>query len=191
MVKQFCCIPERLHFTFSEFFNSDYAKQLDILNVTSDPKILTAIATTICCLLEPIRTLCNNFTINAGIEILNPNKKYVLVQLKQPEDLGITLTGGWRSKVLIEKCKSVLGIIMAATGHPYGECADIKRTPWSNLKLFCVLKTLHEAEYLHFDQLIYEYDTDCCHVGYRAGANRNEILLRKVVNNKLTYTKLN
>lgn len=191
MVKQFCHIPDKLHFTFNEFFNSDYAKQLDIPNVTSDPKILTTIATTICCLLEPIRALCNNFTIKVGVEILNPNKKYTLVQLKQPENLGLTITGGWRSKELIKKCRLVLQVIMAATGHPYGECADIKRTPWSNLKLFCVLKTLHEADYLNFDQLIYEYDTDCCHVGYRAGANRNEILLRKVVKGNITYTKLN
>lgn len=191
MTKQFCYIPDKLNFTFDEFFNSDYAKQLGIRNVTSDPKILTTIATTICCLLQPARTLCNNFTINAGVEILNPNKKYTLVQLKQPENLGFTLTGGWRSKELIDKCRSKLHVIMSSTGHPDGECADIKRSPWSNLKLFCVLKTLHEAEYLEVDQLIYEYDTDCCHAGYRAGGNRNEILLRKKVNGKFAYTKLN
>lgn len=191
MVNQICHIPGKLNFTFSEFFNSDYAKQLGISNVTSDPKILTTIMNTICCLLTPARVLCNNFTIDAGVEILNPNKKYKLVQLKQPENIGINLTGGWRSKELIDKCRSKLNIIMSSTGHPDGECADITRSPWSNLKLFCVLKTLHENDYLDFDQLIYEYDTDCCHMGYRVGSNRNEILLRKVVNGKFVYTKLN
>ena len=189
-MKQFCYIPAKLNFTFNEFFNSDYAKQLDVRNVTADPKILTTIMTTICCLLQPIRTLCNNFTINIGKEIPNPAKKYTLIQLKKPENLGLKLTGGWRSAELIKKCKEKLNIVMSPKGHPDGECADITRAPWSNLMLFCVLKTLQEAGYIEFDQLIYEYDTNCCHAGYRAGANRKEVKIRNKVNGEFVYTNV-
>ena len=176
-MKQFCHIPEKLNFTFDEFFKSAYAKQLVVSNVTSDPKILTTIMTTICCLLQPIRTLCNNFNIGT-VAKPDPRKNYTLIQLQKPENLGVTLTGGYRSKALITACKSRLGIVMSSTGHPDGQCADIKRSPWSNLYLFCVLKALYKAGYLDFDQLIYEYDTNCCHVGYRAGANRHQIMIR-------------
>ena len=186
-MKQICCIPSKLNFTFAEFFKSDYAKQLDICNVTSDAKILTTIMTTICCLLQPIRSLCNLFDLDTTEQTLNPYKTYKLKKLPKQLNLGITLTGGWRSQALIQACKTKLGVIMSTTGHPDGECADITRAPWSNLKLFCVLKALHKEGYLDFDQLIYEYDTNCCHVGYRAGANRNQILIRKKVNGKLTY----
>lgn len=71
---QLCTIPKELNFTFAEFFRSDYAKRLGINNVTSDPKILTTIMTTICCLLQPIRTLCNMFDIVTTDNDLNPYK---------------------------------------------------------------------------------------------------------------------
>lgn len=186
-MKQLCTIPSELNFTFSEFFRSAYAIQLDVNNVTSDPKILTTIMTTICCLLQPIRTLCNMFDIVTPDNDLNPYKNYELKKLDKPTNVGLNLTGGWRSKELIKKCKTILGVVMAETGHPDGECADLNRSSWTNLKLFCVIKALHKAGYIEFDQLIYEYDTNCCHVGYRGKKNRNQILIRKVVNNKIMY----
>lgn len=189
-MKQTCYIPTKLNFTFSEFFNSDYAKQLDVNNTTSDPKILTAIMTTICCLLQCLRDLCNKYDIAVTGCSLDPAKNYQLKQLAKPTNIGLILTGGWRSKELIAKCKSRLNITMSTTGHPDGECADITRPSWSNLKLFCVIKALHKAGLIEFDQLIYEYDTNCCHVGYRAGANRNQILIRKIVNGKYVYTSV-
>lgn len=176
-----------LHFSFAEFFNSDYAKRLGVNNVTSDSKILTTIMTTIVCLLEPIRTLCNKYDLDTTDKTLDPTKTYKLKQLTTALSVGITLTGGFRSADLIKKCKEKLGVIMSSTGHPDGECADITRSPWSNLKLFCVIKALHKAGYLNFDQLIYEYDTNCCHVGFRKNGNRNQIMTRKLVNGKLTY----
>lgn len=184
---QLCTIPKELNFTFAEFFRSDYAKRLGINNVTSDPKILTTIMTTICCLLQPIRALCNMFDIVTTDNDLNPYKNYELKRLAKPTNIGINLEGGFRSKDLIAKCKSVLGVVMASTGHPDGECADLSRPSWTNLKLFCVIKALHKAGYIEFDQLIYEYDTNCCHVGYRGKNNRNQIMIRKVVNHKLVY----
>ncbi len=186
-MKQVCLIPQELNFTFAEFFRSDYAKRLDVDNVTSDPKILTTIMTTVCCLLQPIRMLCNMFDIVTPDNDLNPYKTYELIKLSKVTNIGLNLTGGFRSKTLIEKCKKLLGITMASTGHPDGECADLNRPGWTNLKLFCVLKALHKAGYLDFDQLIYEYDTNCCHVGYRGKKNRNQIMIRKVVNKKLVY----
>ena len=180
-------IPDKLNFTFEEMFRSDYAKRLVIDNVTSEPKILNTIMTTICCLLQPIRTLCNNYDIEITDNDINPYKDYTLKQRTKPEERGITVTGGWRSKALIQACKSRLGIIMASTGHPDGECADITRSPWTNLKLFCVIKAFAKAGLIEFDQLIYEYDTNCCHVGYRAGKNRKQIMIRKNVNGKLVY----
>lgn len=183
-------IPDKLNFTFAEFFRSDYANRLDVNNVTSDPKILTTIMTTICCLLQPIRTLCNLYDIEVTDGDLNPTKNYALKKRLIAENRGMDLTGGWRSKALIAACKSRLGIIMATTGHPDGECADITRSPWSNLKLFCVIKALANAGLIEFDQLIYEYDTNCCHVGYRANANRKQVLTRKRVGNKLVYYKV-
>lgn len=180
-------IPDKLDFTFAEMFRSDYAIQLDINNVTSDAKILTTIMTTICCLLQPIRTLCNIYDIEVTGNDLSPYKNYVLKKRIKSENRGITITGGWRSKALIQACKSRLGIIMAETGHPDGQCADITRSPWTNLKLFCVIKALAKAELIEFDQLIYEYDTNCCHVGYRAGNNRKQIMIRKRISNKLVY----
>ena len=64
---------------------------------------------------------------------------------------------------------------------------DIKRTPWSNLMLFCVLKALHNEGLISVDQLIYEYDTNCCHVGYKAAGNREQVLIRKSINGNLVY----
>lgn len=180
-------VPGKLNFTFAEFFRSDYAKRLVINNVTSDAKILTTIMTTICCLLQPIRYLCNKYDIEVTDNDLSPYKNYTLKERKVPEQRGLDLTGGFRSKELIAACKSRLGVVMSSTGHPDGECADITRSPWTNLKLFCVIKALYKAGLIEFDQLIYEYDTNCCHVGYRAGGNRKQILIRKRVNNKLVY----
>lgn len=179
-------IPDKLNFTFEEFFKSDYAKQLVINNVTSDPKILSTIMTTICCLLQPIRSLCNLYDIEISGNP-EPYKNYTLKKRVQPQLLGINLTGGWRSKALIDACRLKLGIYMAATGHPDGQCADITRPSWSNLYLFCVLKAFIKAGLIEVDQLIYEYDTNCCHVGYRAGNNRREIMIRKSVNGVLKY----
>ena len=50
-----------------------------------------------------------------------------------------------------------------------------------------VIKALIKAGLIEVDQLIYEYDTNCCHVGYRAGNNRKQIMIRKRVSNKLVY----
>ena len=71
-------IPDKLNFTFAEMFRSDYAIRLDINNVTSDAKILTTIMTTICCLLQPIRTLCNIYDIEVTDNDLSPYKNYTI-----------------------------------------------------------------------------------------------------------------
>lgn len=185
-MKQICVIPTKLNFTFEEFFNSDYAKQLGVSNITSDPKILNNIMTTICCLLQPIRSLCNLYTIEiTGTP--DPKRNYPLIKRFKPDNVGITITGGYRSQALINACKTKLGVIMSKTGHPDGQCADLKRAPWTNLTLFCVLKALHKEGLISVDQLIYEYDTNCCHVGYKATGNREQIMIRKKINGKLVY----
>lgn len=183
-------MPKELNFTFNEFFRSDYAKQLGVNNVTSDSKYLTTIMTLICCLLQPIRFYCNIFDIDTIDNDLNPYKDYALKRLTKPTNIGLNIEGGWRSKDLITKCKNILKVIMSSTGHPDGECADLSRPSWTNLKLFCVIKALAKAGYIEFDQLIYEYDTNCCHVGYRGSKNRKQIKIRKRVNNQLVYYNL-
>ena len=185
-MKQICVIPPKLDFTFEEFFKSDYAKQLDVSNVTSDPKILNNIMTTICCLLQPIRSLCNLYTIDVT-GTPDPKRNYSLVRRFKTDTAGIIITGGYRSQALIAACKNKLGVVMSKTGHPDGQCADIKRTSWSNLMLFCVLKALHNEGLISVDQLIYEYDTNCCHVGYKATGNREQVLIRKNINGNLVY----
>ncbi len=95
----------------------------------------------------------------------------------------ISVLSGYRSK---EVNDSVGG--SKTSQHLKGEAADIKCAGLTQLELFkLIVSTLHQVE---FDQLIYEYDKNCCHVSYSLGNNRREVMTRKVVNGKYIYTAI-
>lgn len=77
------------------------------------------------------------------------------------------------------------------TGHPEGYCADIKVNGWSQEKLFNTLRGFVMAGKLEVDQLIWEKDSNCVHIGFRLGNNRHEILIRTydIKNKKFVYTR--
>ena len=79
----------------------------------------------------------------------------------------------------------------AKTGHPEGYCADIKVNGWSQEKLFNTLRGFVMAGKLEVDQLIWEKDSNCVHIGFRLGNNRHEILIRTydIKNKKFVYTR--
>ena len=80
----------------------------------------------------------------------------------------------------------------APTGHPEGYCADIKVNGWSQEKLFYKLAEFVKTGKIEVDQLIWEKDSNCVHVGYRLGNNRHEILIRTInaQTKKYVYTRL-
>lgn len=62
--------------------------------------------------------------------------------------------------------------------HLRGQAADISTKIMSNYELF--LFVYKHRNVLSFDQLIYEYDTNCCHISYVSEKeNRLNVLTRK------------
>jgi hypothetical protein len=106
--------------------------------------------------------------------------------------------------MLLEKIRGVLGRPVAvesgfrcvavnrAVGgsdtsqHTKGQAADIRTKIMSNYELFLFI--YKHRNILSFDQLIYEYDTNCCHISYVSEkSNRLQVMTRKVVSGKLVY----
>jgi hypothetical protein len=80
----------------------------------------------------------------------------------------------------------------AKTGHPEGYCADIKVNGWSQERLFYKIIDAIKLGIIEVDQLIWEKDSNCVHIGYRLGNNRHEILIRTYdsKNKKYVYTRV-
>lgn len=77
----------------------------------------------------------------------------------------------------------------SSTGHPQGYCADISVNGWSQEKLFKkIVEQVKAGKITEFDQIIWEQDSNCVHLGYRHGNNRKQILIRyKDKDGKLVY----
>jgi len=160
---------EELYFTFDELFHSDEAKKNKLNNTTSDPKILTNLMCLTWYVLNPTR--CEVF------------KKY---------GVGIDVENAFRGLPLLNLFKKK-GIAVASTGHPNGECADLKCSALTAKQLFYFMIDLIKKKIIkEVDQLILEHnsDGDCLHVGYRKGACRHQILIRTIVKGKFVYTQL-
>ena len=76
-----------------------------------------------------------------------------------------------------------------STGHPQGYCADIMVKGWTQEKLFNkIVELVRAKKIIEFDQIIWEQDSNCVHLGYRHGNNRKQVLIRyKDKNGKLVY----
>lgn len=148
------------NFSYEEFFKSEYADKLKINNTTNNPRILTNWMRLVMCGLQPIR--------NEVVKV-------------QPSAFMI-ITGAFRHQELIKKVFSVYGIVMSNTGHPDGECADIVISGpsgnWTCEKTFNFILQMLKKKLIELDQLIWEKDSNCIHVGYRHRANRNQVLIR-------------
>ncbi len=152
-----------LYFSFFELFKSDEAKKHGWDNTTSDPKILTNLMNLTWYLLNPIRN-----------EIF---KKY---------RVGLGLTGGFRCEKLREFLKA------SKTGHPNGECADLKCAALTAKQLFYFIYDLAKKGLIEYDQLILEHNAtgDCVHIGYRKDACRHQTMVRTIVNGEFVYTNV-
>lgn len=155
-------MSKKLNFTFEEFFKSDIAKKNNINNTTSNPKHLNNWMNLVVFCLQPIRDK--------------------LVSSKKSSCLNIT--GAFRSPQLVKFLGS------ETTGHPDGECADLSAPNMTQLDLFHFIIKMIKNNEIEVDQLIYEYDTNCVHIGYRTTSNRHQIMTRKIVNGKYIYTNV-
>lgn len=149
-----------LYFNFYELFHSDIAEKKGINNTTSDPRILTNLMNLTWYVINPVR-----------IEIYNKFK------------VGLDLEAGYRCPDLVKTLKS------SSTGHPDGECADLKCKALTPLQLFDFIKNLAKQGKIEYDQLILEHnaDGDCVHIGYRKGACRHQTTVRTIVGGKFVY----
>lgn len=99
----------------------------------------------------------------------------------------------WLNKPVIVECayrcdqlNTILG--GASTGHPQGYCADIRVNGMPQEQLFHKFIECIKSGIVEVDQLIWEKDSNCLHVGYRHNNNRHQIKVRTKVNNKFIYT---
>lgn len=140
----------KLNFTFEEFFKSDIAKANGIDNTTKDPRHLNNWMNLVCYCLQPIRD-----------HIVNSKLGTCLI-----------IEGAYRCPKLVNILKS------SKTGHPDGECADIRVPNLSQEKLFTIIVDMFKSGKIEYDQLIWEKDSNCIHIGYRGPNNRKETLIR-------------
>lgn len=90
--------------------------------------------------------------------------------LKKP----ILITNGYRSYALWKKLQE-LGYNPSKTSqHLKGQAADIKVNGMSQESLFKFIRTSG----VKYDQLIWEQDSNCVHISYVRGKNRQETLIR-------------
>ncbi len=88
------------------------------------------------------------------------------------------------------RCQALNTILGGSpTGHPQGYCADIMVKGWTQENLFNkIVELVRAKKIIEFDQIIWEKDSNCVHLGYRYRNNRKQILIRqKDKNGKLVY----
>ena len=78
----------------------------------------------------------------------------------------------------------------SSTGHTEGYCADIKVNGLTQEKLFYKMIDCIKAGVIEVDQLIWEKDSNCVHVGYRHNNNRHQIMIRTKENNRFVYKSI-
>ena len=150
---------KRLNFTFEEFFKSDEAKKLGLDNTTKNPTYLNNWMNLVHFVLQPVRDKIVKNKIGSCLIICGAFRCPELVRIK-----------GW-----------------SKTGHPQGECADLKVPQVSSEKLFYFIKDMIVKKEIDVDQLIWEKDSNCVHVGYRGTSNRNQVMIRTIINGKFDY----
>lgn len=94
---------------------------------------------------------------------------YCLQPLREALDLPIIITSGYRSKALNDKLKG-----SNTSQHLKGQAADIKIVGLTQRDLFYRIQRTD----IEYDQLIWEQDTNCIHISYNHGKNRNQTLIR-------------
>ncbi len=110
---------------------------------------------------------------------------YCLNPLRVLIGLPITVECAFRCKRLNEILKG------AATGHPEGYCADLSVKGWTQEKLFNTIREFAKQGKIEYDQLIWEKDSNCLHIGYRHGNNRKQTMIRTIdKNGKFVYTNI-
>lgn len=103
---------------------------------------------------------------------------YFLQPLRNKLGKAITITCGLR----MDKVNTASGGTKRSQ-HLTGNAVDINCKEMSKLDLFKFI-----ANTMKFDQLIYEVDANCLHVSFVSEKeNRNQILLRKVINKEKVY----
>ena len=148
-----------LNFTFEEFFNSDIAKAKGINNTTSNPKHLNNWMNLVHFVLQPIRNKVVSSKLGTCLKVV----------------------GAYRSP------KLVLALGSAKTGHPDGECADLVVPGITQEKLFNFIIDMYKNKEIEYDQLIWEKDSNCVHIGYRGTQNRKQTMIRTKVGGKYHY----
>lgn len=142
-----------------------------------------------------INDLFNSATAKARGINNTTNDPKILTRLMQLTWYCLNPFRKWLGKPVIVECAyrcNDLNVILggASTGHPEGYCADIKVNGMTQEKLFYKIIEAIKAGVIEVDQLIWEKDSNCVHVGYRHNNNRHQIMIRTKVNNKFVYTKL-
>lgn len=94
---------------------------------------------------------------------------YCLQPLREALNLPIIITSGYRSKALNDKLKG-----SSTSQHLNGQAADIKIIGLTQRDLFYRIQRTD----IEYDQLIWEQDTNCVHISYNYGKNRNQTLIR-------------
>ena len=129
---------------------------------------------------------------NRGINNTTSNP-LVLTRLMQLTYYVLNPFRTWLGKpVIVEsgyRCKD-LNIILGGSdsGHPEGYCADIVVKGMTQEQLFLKVVECFRAGIIEIDQLIWEQDSNCVHIGYRHNNNRHQIMVRKKVNDKFVYS---
>lgn len=155
-------MAKKLNFTFQEFFKSDEANKLGLSNTTSNPVHLNNWMNLVHFCLQPIRDKIVNTKLGSSLIICGAFRCAKLVQIK-----------GW-----------------AKTGHPDGECADLKVNGVSSEKLFRFIHQMFLNKEIEYDQLIWEKDSNCVHIGYRGDNNRKQTMIRSLLNGKYIYANV-
>ena len=150
---------KRLNFTFEEFFKSDEAKKLGLDNTTKNPEYLNNWMNLVHFVLQPIRD-----------KVVKTNLGTCLIICGAFRCLELVIKKGWSKQ-----------------GHPSGECADIKVPNVPCERLFNFIREMIKLGEIEVDQLIWEKDSNCIHIGYRGRRNRKQIMIRTIENNKFKY----
>lgn len=106
---------------------------------------------------------------------------YCLQPIRDKLDKPIIITGAYRCPKLVKILNS------STTGHPQGECADIKATDLTQKQLFEFIIDMFKNGEIEYDQLIWEKDSNCIHIGYRGKNNRKQTMIRDIVKGSYVY----
>lgn len=151
-----------LNFTFQEFFKSDEAKRLGLANTTTNPVHLNNWMNLVVFCLQPIRNKIVSSKLGPYLNIEGAFRCAKLVEIKH-----------W-----------------SKTGHPDGECADLSVPGVSSEKLFYFIYDMKKKNEIDYDQLIWEKDTNCVHIGYRGDKCRHQTMIRTVKSGQYIYTNV-